>query len=140
MYTLKIDDLTKAHVDFLYELSTIKIAEYRDTEYESVDDFKIKTSHENLSDEKINWFLRRNHNGTYYLLNVLFKYSFIDTTEDAWHFTVEITELGREFLKQNTDVLTFRRCVKCKKDRTGHLCECGEQDNYESYNTLVHKK
>lgn len=139
MYTLKLHDITKAHVEFLYELSTIAYAEYRDTKYTCVADLRKQLLPEKLSDERLNSFLKRNHNGTYYLLDILFKYGFIDTTEDAWHFTVEITELGCEFLKQNTDVLTFRRCVKCKKDRTGHLCDCGEQDNYETYKTLVHK-
>ena len=138
MYTLKLHDITKAHVEFLYELSTIRCAEYRDTKYNNVADF-ITQATEVLSETQIDSFLKRNHNGTYYLLDILFKYGFIDTTDDAWHFTVEITDLGREFLKQNTDVLTFRRCVKCKKDRTGHLCECGEQDNYENYKKLVHK-
>ena len=139
MYKLELSDITKYHVDFLYELSTIQYAEYRDTQYKCIADLRNELMPEPLTDERLESFKRRNHNGTFFLLDVLFKYNFIDMHEDAWHFTVVITELGREFLKQNTEVKTIRRCVKCKKDRINHLCSCGEQDNYESYTKLIHK-
>lgn len=126
------------HVDFLYELSTKQYAEYRDTQYESIGDLRKQMMPDPLTDERLESFKRRNSNGTFFLLEALFKYNFIEMHEDAWHFTVVITDLGKEFLEQNTYFLEYRRCVKCKKDYVNYLCSCGEQDNYEYYKKLIH--
>jgi hypothetical protein len=71
-------------------------AEYRDTKWESLEDFRE-------DDDKTKWrseehFLERNHGGTYYLTGELLKYNLIDHVEDAWHITYELTDFGKEML------------------------------------------
>jgi hypothetical protein len=70
--------------------------EYRDTRWESLEDFRA-------DDDETKWrseehFLERNHGGTYYLTSELLKYNLIDHVEDAWHITYELTDFGKEML------------------------------------------
>lgn len=72
-------------------------AEYRDTNYETKEDFLNDASNTGQSLES---FLRRNFGGTYYLIGELLKHNLIDTHEMAWHPTYVLTELGKEALEQ----------------------------------------
>jgi hypothetical protein len=71
-------------------------AEYRDTNWESLEDF-------HKDKDKTNWrsedhFLSRNHGGTYHLTDELVKYNLIDLVEESWHTTYELTNFGKEML------------------------------------------
>lgn len=71
-------------------------AEYRDTRWESLEDFRADK-------DKTDWrsedhFLSRNHGGTYYLAGELLKYNLIDHVEESWHITYELTDFAKEML------------------------------------------
>jgi hypothetical protein len=71
-------------------------AEYRDTHWESLEDFRTdKDKTEWRSEEH---FLSRNHGGTYHLTGELLKYNLIDNIVDAWHITYELTDFAKEML------------------------------------------
>ena len=71
-------------------------AEYRDTRWESLKDFQEnKGDYGNQTDD---YFLNRNHGGTYHLTGELLKYNLIDHIVDAWHITYELTDFAKEIL------------------------------------------
>jgi len=74
--------------------------EYRDAEYDTLEDFL----NSDLSKNEIRtaeWFLSRNANGTYYLIPELYKYNLIEDDDMSWHLTYRLSNLGAEILKQN---------------------------------------
>jgi hypothetical protein len=71
-------------------------AEYRDTRWESLEDFRADKDITDWRSE--DHFLSRNHGGTYYLTSELLKYNLIDHVEDSWHITYELTDFGKEML------------------------------------------
>jgi hypothetical protein len=71
-------------------------AEYRDPEFESIEDFRKSNSYEFRNDE---WFLNRNFGGTYYLISELYKYGLVDSDGESWHMTYILTPFGREILE-----------------------------------------
>ena len=83
-------------------------AEYRDTNFESLEDFQGDETGW-LSDEH---FLKRNHGGTYYLTGELLKYNLIDLVEDSWNITYKLTDFAEEMLSlqsvRNETLTRFR--------------------------------
>jgi len=72
-------------------------AEYRDTEYNTLEDFKNSEEFKSgLRTEK--WFLNRNFNGTYYLIDELLKYGLVEDDGLSWHPTYIISDFGKEIL------------------------------------------
>lgn len=69
-------------------------AEYRDTRWESLEDFRADDETWRSEDN----FLERNHGGTYYLTGELLKYNLIDHVEDSWHITYKLTGFGEEMI------------------------------------------
>lgn len=77
-----------------------KYAEYRDTEYDTLEDFKSSDEFkEGRRTEE--WFLNRNHNGTLSLMWELDAHGLVEKNYDAWHMTYVISNLGKEVIKQN---------------------------------------
>ncbi len=85
---------------FLVLISDGRQVEYCDPEYATVEDFK-NSNFEYPSQEKIKNFLDRNSNGTYYLIKDLLKYNFVESVDMAWHRTYQISELGKQVVKNN---------------------------------------
>ncbi len=79
-------------------------AEYRDTEYRTLEDFKNSEEYKSGS-RTVEWFESRNFSGTYYLIPELTRYNLVDNDFDAWHLTYEVTDLGKEMLGQNEDFI-----------------------------------
>jgi hypothetical protein len=74
-------------------------AEYRDTEYNTLEDFKNSDKYKTgLRTEE--WFLNRNFNGTYHLIDELSRYGLVDSDGMSWHLTYILTDLGKQALKQ----------------------------------------
>ena len=71
-------------------------AEYRDTRWESLEYFSIDDDKTTFQTE--DYFLNRNHGGTYYLTGELLKYNLIDLVEDSWHITYKLTDFAEEML------------------------------------------
>jgi hypothetical protein len=61
----------------------------------SLEAFRNDNETEWRSDE---YFLNRNHGGTYHLTGELLKYNLIDHIVDAWHITYELTDFAKEML------------------------------------------
>ena len=83
--------------NLLKKISEKGCAEYRDHEWDTLEDFK-------KSDKFLNgvrteeWFLERNFGGTAYLLDDLIKYGLIESDGESWHLTYIVTEFGKEVL------------------------------------------
>lgn len=73
--------------------------EYRDSEYESVEEYKNDNS--NPTSQMVSNFLSRNSNGSLYLAHELLKHNLVEPVDMAWHTTYQISELGLEVLKNN---------------------------------------
>jgi hypothetical protein len=107
IYKLVLDiHLSDDEFNLLKEIEKCKYAEYRDTEYESKEDF-LKSPDYLQHNRSLEWFMCRNFNGTYYLLNKLVEYNLIETDFDAWHITYTITDLGKLFIKQNSNEVNY---------------------------------
>lgn len=79
---------------------TVNYAEYRDTEYTTLEEFKSSDGFkEGRRTEE--WFLNRNHDGTLYLMEELADYDLVENDYDAWHLTYKISKRGRSIIFQN---------------------------------------
>lgn len=89
-------EISDAAFELLEELGKGGIAEYRDSEYRSLQDFR------NSDDLKRGeeWFMNRNHRGTLYLIDELNHYNLVEPDFDAWHMTYRISEFGVESLNK----------------------------------------
>lgn len=77
-----------------------KYAEYRDAEYDTLEDFKSSDEFkEGRRTEE--WFLNRNHNGTLSLMRELNVHGLVENDYDSWHMAYVISNLGKEVIKQN---------------------------------------
>ncbi len=75
----------------IYEFGS---AEYRDTRYYSVEDFKISDEFKN-GFMTVDSFLKRNFGGTYYLIEELLQFNLIDSDDMCWHITYILTDFGK---------------------------------------------
>jgi len=97
---LKIE-LSQEAIDLLKYIDENGYAEYRDGEYETVEDF-LKSDTHLVNNRTLEWFLNRNSNGTYHLTNELLEYYLIDMGDGmAWHTTYYITRLGKKLITEN---------------------------------------
>ena len=76
-------------------------AEYRDTKHETLEDF-LKSDDHLVHGRTKEWFLDRNFGGTYHLIGELAQHNLVDCDNDSWHITYELTEVGKEILKNNS--------------------------------------
>lgn len=75
-------------------------AEYRDTKYETLEDF-LKSDDHLVHGRTKEHFLARNFDGTYHLIEELAKHNLVECDGESWHITYEITEVGKEILLNN---------------------------------------
>lgn len=73
-------------------------AEYRDTEYGTVEEFENSDEFKH-GIRTTDWFLNRNFDGTYHLIPELEKYGLVESDGMSWHMTYILTEFGKEILK-----------------------------------------
>lgn len=103
-YKFKLEfELTPDEYFVLLHLKKNGYGEYRDTNYHTLEDYlEDPNKHKPYEDENANkrYFLDRNVQGTYYLLNNLFKYNLIESNDNSWHYTVILTKLGDYFMSR----------------------------------------
>lgn len=84
---------------FLLEKMRTEPAEYRDTEYETLEEFKKSKDHiSNGGRWTEDWFLSRNMNGTHYLTKELYDHGLVMYNDMSWHETFVITKFGKDCL------------------------------------------
>ena len=91
-------EISKDAFELLKHINEKGSAEYRDSEWATLDDFKRS---EVFLDGRRNeeWFLERNFNGTSYLIDELYNYGLVDNDGESWHLTYVVTDFGKEVLK-----------------------------------------
>lgn len=73
-------------------------AEYRDTEYLTLQDFKESQVYKDgLRTEQ--HFLNRNYGGTLYLIEELEHFGLVESDGMSWHITYVLTPFGKEMLE-----------------------------------------
>lgn len=80
--------------DLLTNLNISGAAEYKDIHYNSIEDFKLSMEYSNgfMSTDS---FLKRNFNGTYYLIPELLQFGLIVIDNMCWHTTYILTDFGK---------------------------------------------
>lgn len=80
--------------ELLKKIHDSGFAEYRDTRYYSIEDFKASDEFKNgfMTEET---FLKRNFGGTYYLIEELLQFNLIDSDYISWHTTYILTDFGK---------------------------------------------
>lgn len=73
-------------------------AEYRDTEYNTVEDF-INSDEHKVQERSIDWFMSRNFDGTLQHIPELLKLGLVKFDDMSWHDTYVLTILGKQVLK-----------------------------------------
>lgn len=87
--------ISDAAFELLQELDKGGYAEFRDPEYRSLQDF-LNSEDVGRGEE---WFMKRNHDGSLYLIEELDYYNLVEPDFDAWYRTYKISEFGKEVLK-----------------------------------------
>ena len=91
-------EISKDSFELLKKINEKGYAEYRDIEWDTLDDFK--KSEVFISGKRTEeWFLNRNFNGTGYLMKELLFYGLIEHDIDSWHLTYVLTNFGKEIIK-----------------------------------------
>lgn len=93
-------DISEEAYDLLKKMKNDGCFEYRDSEFDTLEDFKKSTLFsENIRSE--DWFLERNGGGTLYLISELEEYDLVENNFDSWHLTYKISKLGIKLIEQN---------------------------------------
>lgn len=116
-----IIEISDEAYDLLKSISTYP-AEYRDPEFETLEDFEKSDKNAGGLRNK-NWFMNRNYGGTYYLIPELTKYGLVDVDTMCWHTTYVITDLGKEFISKISISQTEEDYYECPR------CEINSLDN-----------
>lgn len=105
----KTYEISDDEFNFLLKIKNKSYAEFRDTEYNNLEEFKLNSSLASCRDD--NYFLSRNFGGTYPIASKLYGLGFIEDVEDSWHITYKISELGLEVVEQ----LTSKQYIRNEK-------------------------
>ena len=89
--------------NLLKTIDEIGSAEYRDHEWDTLEDFK-KSDVFLDGKQTEEWFLARNFGGTAYLLDDLVEHGLVESDGESWHLTYVVTNLGRTVLNNTPDV------------------------------------
>lgn len=106
---MKIDfTISDESFDLLIKIGDAGCAEYRDTNYISLEHFKER--HTEFKDEEVlnsmcQSFLKRNFGGTLHLLNELISKNLIDNDNDSFHLTYVLSDFGREIYERRTSII-----------------------------------
>jgi hypothetical protein len=98
MKTLSFDISDEAF-DLLNNIHDFGVAEYRDIQYKSIEDFKLSLEYSNgfMSTDS---FLKRNFGGTYYLIPELLEFGLVDIDNMCWHTTYILTNFGKYIISK----------------------------------------
>jgi hypothetical protein len=94
MKTLTFDISDEAY-DLLLKIKKEGYAEYRDNQFETLDDF-INSDLYTVQNKSVDWFMSRNFDGTYKFIPELKRYGLIKLNEMSWHDTYVLTLLGNK--------------------------------------------
>ena len=86
--------------NLLKTISKMGFAEYRDHEWDTLEDFKKSDVFLNGTRTE-EWFLERNFGGTYYLIDDLIEHGLVEIDVESWHLTYFVTNLGKTVLINN---------------------------------------
>jgi hypothetical protein len=89
--------------NLLKTIGKMGFAEYRDHEWDTLEDFK-KSDVFLDGKQTEEWFLARNFGGTAYLLDDLVEHGLVESDGESWHLTYVVTNLGRIVLNNGPDV------------------------------------
>ena len=78
-------------------------AQYRDQEWDTLEDFKKSDVFLNGTRTE-EWFLERNFGGTFYLIDDLIEHGLVEIDGESWHLTYFVTNLGKTVLNNTPDV------------------------------------
>lgn len=96
--TLTIE-FSNEEVQLLKDINKEGYAEYRDPEYETVQDFVASPDFQSNT-RTVESFKARNFNGTYHLIDKLLKHSLIQMDDMGWHTTFVMTDDGKAVLTE----------------------------------------
>jgi hypothetical protein len=99
-------EISQEAYQLLNKINEAGFAEYRDTDLETIEDFK-SSEISKIHDE--DWFLHRNFGGTAYLLPELIKYGLIESDTESWHETWKLSYFGQEVVQNFKQVLRDAR-------------------------------
>ena len=91
-------ELEQDELDLLQKINTCGYVEYKDTEWESIHEFKLYNDEDFRTPE---WYLKRNFNGTLLTAYKLARKKLLKSDGASWHLTYKVSELGRSLLEQN---------------------------------------
>lgn len=92
-------DISEEAFNLLKEIDKIGSAEYRDTEFQTLEEFEVLNDYKLMNKES---FLARNFGGTYHLIGDLLKFNLIEYDNMSWHTTFVVTEIGKQVIAQNS--------------------------------------
>lgn len=90
--------ITDDAFDLLKSINNTGCAEYRDPEFDSLEEFE-KSPESSYKSKK--WFLTRNYDGTLYLIYELLKYNLVTYETFSWHPTYVLSEFGKRIISEN---------------------------------------
>lgn len=94
--------ISKEAYDLLLKIGNNGAAEYRDTRYSTLEEFKNSDLYKDgLRSEQS--FLDRNYGGTYYLIDELEKYNLVESDGQSWHLTFVLTGFGKEMIQKSNE-------------------------------------
>ena len=98
-------EISEAAFNLLKEIDKIGYAEYRDTEFETLEEYihsKNWDGNHPPTKIQIENFKSRNFGGTYYLTTELCKFNLVELDDMSWHTTFVVTEIGKQVIQQNS--------------------------------------
>jgi hypothetical protein len=94
MKTLTFNISDEAY-DLLVKIKKEGYAEYRDSNFETLDDF-INSDLYTVQNKSVDWFMSRNFNGTFRHVQELVKFGLVKFDDMSWHDTYVLTILGNK--------------------------------------------
>lgn len=98
-------NLTEEAKELFLHIAKEGYAEYRDTEFPTVDHFiapeNVTHRGRPIDSAGIASFLSRNSGGTYHLIDQLLGYGLVESESEAWHSTYKLSSLGQLVLIYN---------------------------------------
>jgi hypothetical protein len=94
MKTLTFNISDEAY-DLLLKIKKEGYAEYRDTQFETLDDF-INSDLYTVQNKSVDWYMSRNFDGTHKFIPELLRYGLIKFDEMSWHDAYVLTLLGNK--------------------------------------------
>ena len=91
-------ELSEEAFDLLASIDENTYLEYRDTEFETLEEFRSRPAKIKMSEPL---YLVRNSSGTLKQAHELLELGFLNSDERAWHTTYRLSELGKQVKEFN---------------------------------------